>query len=289
MTYYKVGTSVTIAPTNAHHIIDGTGGTGSASATIAANKRSFSFTMPSANISPTATLTEVYQLSPASGSTLSPAAYFTYSGAQYYKPGTVVTLSGSVPTGQHLTTYKVGNTNLPGNTYTVGSSDVSFSRVLAYNTYSVQFNGNGNTGGSMSNQDFTYGTAQNLNANGFSRTGYTFAGWATSADGDVDYADKASVINLTTTNGGTVTLYAKWTANSYSVQFDANGGTGDAMADQGFTYDAAQSLTANSYSRTARTLRATWTRWPTWISCWPLPSLRRSGARAALPSDRRPA
>ena len=50
------------------------------------------------------------------------------------------------------------------------------------------------------------------------RDGYTFKGWAASLEranaGTVDYTDEKSVSNLTTTNGGTVNLYAVWTANT---------------------------------------------------------------------------
>jgi hypothetical protein len=48
----------------------------------------------------------------------------------------------------------------------------------------------------MENQSFTYDEAQNLTANGFSKVGYTFAGWATSSDGNVEYTDEESVRNL---------------------------------------------------------------------------------------------
>jgi len=104
------------------------------------------------------------------------------------------------------------------------------------NTYYVAFdkNDSGATG-TMANQTFTYDSAQNLTANGFSKTGYSFAGWATSAGGAVVYANSASVNNLTTTNGGTVTLYAKWTINSYTITFDSNGGT--AVASQVKNYN----------------------------------------------------
>ena len=239
-TYYKPGTIVTVEPTNTHHIVEGTGGTGSASVSVASDKRSFSFTMPDQDVSPTATLTEVYRVSPASGITLSPAAYFTYGDAQYYKPNTTITLSSTVPTGQHVI-YKAGNKTLAGNTYTVNSSDgdVTLTAEYPYNTYTVQFNGNGSTSGSMSNQSFTYATAQNLTDNAFTRTGYTFADWNTQADGSgTSYINQQSVNNLTTTNGGTVTLYAQWTANTYTVTLnkqDGNGGSASATA----TYDAA--------------------------------------------------
>ena len=79
------------------------------------------------------------------------------------------------------------------------------------NTYTVSFDSNGGTG-TMDSMGFTYGTAQNLTANSFTRDGYNFAGWNTQADGNgTSYADGATVKNLSTTNGATVTLYAQWT------------------------------------------------------------------------------
>ena len=176
---------------------------------------------------------------------------FVYNNDRYYREGLELTLASNLSaTGKHPV-YSAKNTALTGNTYTVNNSDVTFTAELVYNSYTVHFDKNHtDTTGSMSNQDFTYGTAQNLTANAFSRTGYTFAGWATSDNGAVVYADKASVSNLTATNGGTVTLYAKWTANTYSVQFNGNGNTGGSMSNQDFTYDAApKNLTANSFSR----------------------------------------
>ena len=80
------------------------------------------------------------------------------------------------------------------------------------NTYSIKFNKNATDAtGTMSNLSMTYDVAKNLTANAFTRTGYTFAGWATSTTGTVAYADGAEVINLATS--GTFDLYAKWTAN----------------------------------------------------------------------------
>ena len=49
-------------------------------------------------------------------------------------------------------------------------------------TYEVTFNANGGEG-TMPAQTFTHGVEQVLSANAFARKGYTFAGWATSADG----------------------------------------------------------------------------------------------------------
>lgn len=118
------------------------------------------------------------------------------------------------------------------------------------NTFYVKFNGNGNTGGSTAQETFTYGTAKALTANGFTRTGYTFSKWNTNTSGTgTNYTNKQSVSNLTTTNKGTVNLYAVWTANSYSVHFDGNGALSGTMSDESFTYDSAQALTANGFSK----------------------------------------
>lgn len=83
----------------------------------------------------------------------------------------------------------------------------------AVTTYTVKFNANGGTG-NMSNQTISRDVSTALKANSFTKSGHTFAGWATSSSGSVVYADRASVKNLASA-GGTITLYAKWTANSY--------------------------------------------------------------------------
>ena len=77
------------------------------------------------------------------------------------------------------------------------------------NTYYVKYNKNDSSAtGTMSNSTHTYGTASNLTANAFSKTGYAFQGWSTTSTGSVEYADKASISTLTTS--GTKELYAVW-------------------------------------------------------------------------------
>ena len=117
-------------------------------------------------------------------------------------------------------------------------------------TYTVKYHGNGATGGSMSDSTMTYDKAQNLTANGFSKTGYSFSGWSTSANGAVVYTNKQSVKNLTSTSGGTINLYAVWGPISYTVKYHGNGATGGSMSDTVMTYDKAANLAANKFSRT---------------------------------------
>ena len=123
------------------------------------------------------------------------------------------------------------------------NKEVQFSTKAAEKKYTVVFNGNGNTGGSMSNQTFTVGTAQNLRTNSFTKTGHYFAGWATSSGGSVVYSDGQSVKDLSTTNGATVNLYAKWNVNTYTVRYNANGGSG-APGNQTKTYGKTLTLSS---------------------------------------------
>ncbi len=75
----------------------------------------------------------------------------------------------------------------------------------------VTFHANGGTGDDYT-QTVTYNSATALTANTFSKTGYTFLGWATAADGDVVYADVASVTLTAHTD-----LYAKWAQQSLTI------------------------------------------------------------------------
>ena len=142
--------------------------------------------------------------------------------ASSYAIGTTFAYRNFSPgTGLHLSSVSgVSPTNTSGPWSLTLNSGTTVTFQTAWNTYKVAYNANGGSG-SMSNTNATYGTAFNLRSNSFTRTGYTFAGWATSASGSVAYSDGASVSNLTTTNGGTVTLYAKWNVNSYYL--DLNG------------------------------------------------------------------
>lgn len=72
-------------------------------------------------------------------------------------------------------------------------------------TYTVIFDANGGNG-TIASISVEEGSEITLPENTFTKTGYSFAGWATSADGNVSYSDKAK-ISIT----GNIMLYAKWT------------------------------------------------------------------------------
>lgn len=92
--------------------------------------------------------------------------------------------------------------------------------ISAKTKYTVSYSANGGSDG-PGVQTKWHGEALTLSSVKSSRTGYTFQGWATSATGSVAYASGA-----TYTENANITLYAVWKANTYSVTYNANGGTG---------------------------------------------------------------
>jgi uncharacterized repeat protein (TIGR02543 family) len=131
---------------------------------------------------------------------------------------------------------------------------VTLYAVWAANAYTVSYDGNGSTSGSMANSSHVYGTPSPLTLNGFGRTGYTFTGWARTADAaTAEYADGANVSTLTAVSDVPVILYAVWTPISYTVEYDGNGSDGGDTADSHHTYDAASALTANGFTLTGYT------------------------------------
>lgn len=125
-----------------------------------------------------------------------------------------------------------------------GSSSIG---LPAKTSYSVGYNANGGSG-APSNQTKWYGTTLTLSLTKPTRTGYTFSKWNTASDGSgTNYSSGASY----TVNAGT-TLYAQWTANTYNITLNSNGGTGGTSSVTK-TYDQSVTLpsAANSPTRTS--------------------------------------
>lgn len=75
------------------------------------------------------------------------------------------------------------------------------------------------------------------------RTGYSFQGWYTQETGGT------SVSATTKASSKVPTIFAHWQANTYTVSFDANGGSGKAPSAMTFTYDVAKELPANTFAK----------------------------------------
>ena len=88
--------------------------------------------------------------------------------------------------------------------------------------YAVRYDSNGGLG-VMTNDTFTIGVAGELAPNAFTRAGHVFIGWATTADGEVAYGDCETVVDLTTSANGNVSLFAVWARNTSNVAFSFSG------------------------------------------------------------------
>lgn len=94
------------------------------------------------------------------------------------------------------------------------TSDVTLYAKWTINSYIVTYDGNGNTGGTAPTDasSYEYGATVTVltNSGNLEKTGYTFDGWDTKADGSGTDRAVGSTFNMGAAN---VTLYAKWVAD----------------------------------------------------------------------------
>jgi uncharacterized repeat protein (TIGR02543 family) len=118
------------------------------------------------------------------------------------------------------------------------------------NTYTVLYNGNGSTGGNVPtdpSSPYDHGTTVTVfgNTGSLVKTGHSFSGWNTAADGSgTAYTPSATFASTANT-----TLYAQWTPDTYTISYHANGATGGAIpSDQTKTYGINLTLATNTGS-----------------------------------------
>ena len=113
-------------------------------------------------------------------------------------------------------------------------------------SYTVTYNANGGSN-APSSQTKWYGEELKLSSTKPTRTGYIFKGWATSSTAtSAKYPVGGS---YTYTTNESVTLYAVWEAITYTIKFNANGGS-NAPSSQTKTYGKTLVLTTNKPTRT---------------------------------------
>ncbi|WP_265333594.1 InlB B-repeat-containing protein [Paenibacillus sp. P13VS] len=106
------------------------------------------------------------------------------------------------------------------------TGDLTLYAKWSINSYTVNFNSNGGT--AVDDQSIPYNELAAAPADP-TKVGHTFAGWFT----DSGLSQAFDFDNTPVT--GDITLYAKWSINSYTVNFDSNGGT--AVDDQSIPYN----------------------------------------------------
>lgn len=166
--------------------------------------------------------------------------------------GTALTLRTGKPTrsGYNFSHWNT-KSNGSGTTYQSGGTYSANAAVTLYAIWSpwahtVAFNANGGSG-APSSQTKKYGSTIKLSTTVPTKTGHTFLEWNTKSDGSGTGYSPGQEYGYDQ-DGGTVTLYAQWRADTYTVRYDANGGSG-APAAQSKTYGIALVLSSTKPTR----------------------------------------
>lgn len=122
----------------------------------------------------------------------------------------------------------------------------------------VVYKGNGNDGGSTSDSSVSYGSTVNIASNGFTKIGYSFNGWNTKSDGTgTSYSEGQTFTSNPSENEETLTLYAQWKKNKYSVSIIK--GTGISSVSGVGTYEYDTQVTIDATPSTGYS----WSKWTT--------------------------
>ena len=177
--------------------------------------------------------------------------------------GTNTAIADPVKTGYTFNGWKV-NGGVAVKNLTLGATDytnvISLQATWTANKYTVTFDKQNGTGGSTS-AAATFNSAMPA-ITVPTRPGYTFGGYYTAKNGGGTQYYTSSGSSARNWNiAANTTLYAKWTANTYTIIYNSNKPRGASSEITGLTassthtYDVAGSLTANGYSLVGRTFK----------------------------------
>ena len=107
-----------------------------------------------------------------------------------------------------------------------GGLKPTFYAIWTEGYYTIVYNANGGAG-YIADVTVKITESFDLALLGYTREGFALIGWSTNANATApDYILGQTVSQLTTTSDATVTIYAVWAENKYTVIYNANGGTG---------------------------------------------------------------
>ena len=193
--------------------------------------------------------------------TLIPTYTVTYSGngstggspptdSNQYQQGQTVTVlgnSGSLSrTGYVFANWNTlangsGTSYLMGNTFAMGTANVTLYAQWTP-TYTVTYDGSGNTGGSVPVDSNQYKQGQTVTVVGpgsLVKSGYAFKAWNTMANGTGTSYSTGNTFSMPAAN---LTLYAQWIA-VYTVTYNGNGNTGGSVPVDNNQYAQNQTVT----------------------------------------------
>lgn len=113
---------------------------------------------------------------------------------------------------------------------------------------SISYDPNNGSGSSPSPSTVKENGSHTTESNPYTRSGYTFSGWNTAAGGSGTSYNALATFTVTQT----ITLYAQWTANTYTITYDGNGGSGT-TSPATFTYGNTATISSNNFTRSGYT------------------------------------
>ncbi|MBN1982631.1 MAG: InlB B-repeat-containing protein [Chitinivibrionales bacterium] len=162
-----------------------------------------------------------------------------------------LTKTGSTFAGWNTKPDGNGDQHAVGGTVTIGMENMFlYARWTTKGTYTVTYNGNGNTAGMVPVDGNNYESGSTAvvlgNTSSMTKTNATFIGWNTKADGSgVNYA----VGNLLLIGTSNMTLYAVWNScSTFTVTYDGNGSTSGTVPVDEKNYQTGASVTVLSNS-----------------------------------------
>ena len=176
-------------------------------------------------------------------------------GSSPYDPSSIVTVlgntgspvlsrSGYIFAGWNTAANGSGTSYAGGDTFTIASNTILYAQWTP--VYTVTYNGNTNTSGTVpvdGSSPYTTGSTVTVlgNTGSLIKTGFTFTGWNTAANGSGTSYSPSSTFTI---NANT-TLYAQWTpGSSYTVTYNGNTNTsGTAPVDGSSPYTGGSTVT----------------------------------------------
>ena len=138
-----------------------------------------------------------------------------------------LTFNGYDFAGWSLNSNETGQIYQSGSSLALGLVNVTLYAKWTLTPYSVSYNANGATSGSVPLNSNTYTMGGSVpiagNTGTLVRTGYSFIGWGLSSTDTVNLYVSGNTFTVGTNN---IAFWARWSPNTYRVTFDANGGSG---------------------------------------------------------------
>lgn len=148
--------------------------------------------------------------------------------------------------------YGTNDTALEYNTNWAVVSSIVLTVTTNETDYTLSYNANGGSGAPSSQTGTGVGSYTfTISSTKPTRTGYTFLGWSLSSTATSASYQPGGSITLTASD----ILYAVWKANTYTVSYNANGGSG-APSNQTKTYGVTLTLSNTKPTRTGYTFSA---------------------------------